>query len=86
VAAIWFKIVDRHIQDRCYQANDETIKAENKQAAAPKVSGPGAHHSLLFGGLLVDLRVRMQPQTMNAITIAKKIPSSICCIVVFSVA
>ena len=32
------------------------------------------------------LRVRIQPQTMNAVTIVQKIPSCICCIVVFSVA
>jgi len=31
--------------------------------------------------ITVGLRVRMQPQTMNAITIAKKIPSCICCVV-----
>jgi hypothetical protein len=36
--------------------------------------------------LFVGLRVRMQPQTMNAITIVQKIQSCICCIVVFSVA
>jgi hypothetical protein len=30
--------------------------------------------------------VRMQPQTMNAATIAQKTQSCICCIVVFSVA
>jgi len=37
LAAIWFEVVDCHIQRRCHQANDETIKAENKQATAPEV-------------------------------------------------
>ena len=35
LAAIWFEVVDRYIQQRCYQGNDNSIKAENKQAAAP---------------------------------------------------
>ena len=38
------------------------------------------------GGFFVGFRVRMQPQTMNAVTIAQKIQSCICGIVVFSVA
>jgi len=38
LAAIWFEFVDRHTQHRCYQGNDDSIKAENKQAAAPEVS------------------------------------------------
>jgi hypothetical protein len=48
-AAIWFEVVDCHTQHRCYQANDETIKAEAKQAAAPEVSALGA--SSLFVNL-----------------------------------
>jgi hypothetical protein len=36
-------------------------------------------------GFFVGFRVRMQPQTMNAPTIAQKIQSCICCIVVLSV-
>jgi len=38
LAAIWFEFVDRHTQHRCYQGNDDSTKAENKQAAAPEVS------------------------------------------------
>jgi hypothetical protein len=39
-----------------------------------------------MGNFFVGFRVRMQPQTMNAPTIAQKIQSGICCTVVFSVA
>jgi len=39
-----------------------------------------------MGNFFVGFRVRMQLQTMNAPTIAQKIQSGICCIVVFSVA
>jgi len=39
LTVIWFNVVDSHIQHRCDQADDEAIKAENKQAAAPKVCG-----------------------------------------------
>ena len=39
-----------------------------------------------FGGFFIGLRVRMQPQTMNAVTIAQKITNGISCIVMFSVA
>jgi hypothetical protein len=31
-----FELVDSYIQHRCDQADDKAIKAENKQAAAPK--------------------------------------------------
>jgi hypothetical protein len=36
MAVIWFKLVDRHIQHRCNQADEDIIQAENEQAAAPK--------------------------------------------------
>jgi hypothetical protein len=36
VATIWFEIVDSYIQHRSDQADDDNVKAENKQAAAPK--------------------------------------------------
>jgi hypothetical protein len=35
VVAIWFKLVDSHIQRRRNQTDEDIIKAENKQAAAP---------------------------------------------------
>jgi hypothetical protein len=41
---------------------------------------------MFFVARFVERDVRMQPQTTNAATIAKKIQSCICCIVVFSVA
>jgi hypothetical protein len=37
-----------------------------------------------MGDFFVGFRVRMQPQITNAATIAQKIQSCICCIVVFS--
>jgi hypothetical protein len=45
-----------------------------------------AGRKVSIGSFFLGFRVRMQPQTMNAATIAKKIQSCICCIVVFSVA
>jgi hypothetical protein len=43
-----------------------------------------AGRKVSLGGFFVGFRVRMQPQTINAPTIAQKIQSCICCIVVFS--
>ena len=36
MAAIWLEIVDSYIQQHGDQADDDIIKAENNQAAAPK--------------------------------------------------
>ena len=33
-AAIWFVVVDGHIQHRCDDAEDETIEAENRQGTS----------------------------------------------------
>jgi hypothetical protein len=83
LAAVWFHVIECHIQHGCYQANDEIIKAENKQATAPERALITFYYLAAF---LVGLRVRMQPQTINAATIAQKVQSCICYIVVFSVA
>ena len=34
-AAIWFVVVDGHIQHRCDDAEDDTIEAENRQGDLP---------------------------------------------------
>ena len=37
-AAIWFVVVDGHIQHRCDDAEDDTIEAENRQGDLPEIS------------------------------------------------
>ena len=49
-------------------------------------SSGAADCNVFLSGFFVDFRVRMQPQTMNAVTIAQKTQSCICGIVVFSAA
>jgi len=49
-------------------------------------SSVAAGRNVSFSGFFVGFRVRMQPQTRNAATIAQKIPRYSCCIVVSSVA
>jgi hypothetical protein len=51
-----------------------------------RCSSGTAGRKVSVDGFFVGFRVRMQPQTMNAATIAQKIQSCICSIVVFSVA
>ena len=35
-AAIWFVVVDGHIQHRCDHTDSDTIEAENRQGTSPK--------------------------------------------------
>jgi hypothetical protein len=45
-----------------------------------------AGRNVSVGSFFLGFRVKMQPQTTNAVAIAQKIQSCICCIVVFSAA
>jgi hypothetical protein len=38
VTTIWFDIVNRHIQHRSDEADEDIVKAEHKQAAPPETS------------------------------------------------
>jgi len=52
-AAIWFEVVDRHIQHGCYQRNDASIKAENKHRCQTIERAMNSTNSIWVGAVLV---------------------------------